>query len=252
VDNGFDLDGDGFTSCNGDCDDSSAAVSPSALELCYDAIDNDCDGITLSADADGDGFQSMIVCLADGDDCDDGEVTVYPFADDICDDGIDQDCYQGDLLGDLDGDGFDDPICGGLDCDDGDDWVYPGAFELCDNVDNNCSGSVDDSFWSLQGNPSWIPVGLSAGGWVTDSVPTCLQVGVSFWYSDFLTPMTPVEVNDGLGALSAATLTEDAWAVDASGEVLFGEIVVLSSPVSWIMGNGYTAMGGYVDPPVVP
>lgn len=39
-----DVDGDGFTPAQGDCDDSNATLSPDATELC-DGIDNDCTGI---------------------------------------------------------------------------------------------------------------------------------------------------------------------------------------------------------------
>ena len=38
-----DLDGDGYTACSGDCDDTQASAHPGAPELC-DGIDNDCDG----------------------------------------------------------------------------------------------------------------------------------------------------------------------------------------------------------------
>lgn len=42
IDEGFDADGDGFTACDGDCDDENDLVYPDALELC-DGLDNNCD-----------------------------------------------------------------------------------------------------------------------------------------------------------------------------------------------------------------
>lgn len=47
--NGFcepctDNDADGFTTCDGDCDDDNASTSPDATEVCADGIDNNCDG----------------------------------------------------------------------------------------------------------------------------------------------------------------------------------------------------------------
>ena len=43
VDEPFDLDFDGFTSCNGDCNDRHGGVNPDAPEIC-DGFDNDCNG----------------------------------------------------------------------------------------------------------------------------------------------------------------------------------------------------------------
>ncbi len=40
----IDADGDGFTGCAGDCDDTNAAVHPGALEAC-NGIDDDCNGV---------------------------------------------------------------------------------------------------------------------------------------------------------------------------------------------------------------
>lgn len=40
----LDLDGDGYTTCGGDCDDSNAAIHPNAAEAC-NMIDDNCDGI---------------------------------------------------------------------------------------------------------------------------------------------------------------------------------------------------------------
>jgi len=39
-----DLDADGFSTCDDDCDDGDATRSPGEAEICGDAIDNDCDG----------------------------------------------------------------------------------------------------------------------------------------------------------------------------------------------------------------
>ena len=47
-----DLDGDGFTINEGDCDEADNQVFPGALELCYDLRDNDCDGSYDSDDSD--------------------------------------------------------------------------------------------------------------------------------------------------------------------------------------------------------
>lgn len=51
VDEGFDQDSDGFLACSlgttpADCDDTDSLIHPGALEICGDAVDNDCDEIT--------------------------------------------------------------------------------------------------------------------------------------------------------------------------------------------------------------
>jgi hypothetical protein len=45
-----DIDGDGFSKTEGDCDDANAEISPAATEVCDDEIDNDCDELTDTAD----------------------------------------------------------------------------------------------------------------------------------------------------------------------------------------------------------
>jgi len=108
-----DLDEDGFTPADGDCDDGEENSFPGAAEIC-DAQDNDCDGTVPAgeSDADGDGY------LASADDCDDNSAAFNPGAPDICDDQLDQNCDGADSTSaDLDGDGV--SSCDG-DCDDND------------------------------------------------------------------------------------------------------------------------------------
>ena len=86
VDEDFDLDGDGVTTCGGDCDDTDVSVNPSGTEAC-NAADDDCDGLVDEGfDTDSDGWST---CEGD---CDDTNATVYPGATELLDDGVDQDC----------------------------------------------------------------------------------------------------------------------------------------------------------------
>jgi hypothetical protein len=39
-----DNDGDGWTTCNGDCDDGNPNVNPGQSEICSTGFDDDCDG----------------------------------------------------------------------------------------------------------------------------------------------------------------------------------------------------------------
>ncbi|MFT4974490.1 MAG: hypothetical protein ACI8S6_000373 [Myxococcota bacterium] len=174
-----DADGDGFDVDDGDCNDSDATISPSAVELC-DGIDNDCDGLvdedvtrTAFADADEDGFgdpdTGADVCefsdgaVANANDCDDTDDATYPGSTEVCD-GRDNDCdtlvdedVTTTFYADADADGYGDPgaweeacaapagmVVDGTDCDDTTDAANPASAEICDEIDNDCDDDVDE------------------------------------------------------------------------------------------------------------
>jgi hypothetical protein len=162
IDEGFDNDQDGYTTCGGDCDDSDPNTNPEAAEVCDDGADNDCDGdIDEELDEDGDGFTGC-----DGD-CDDSDPDISPGASEKCD-GKDNDCdgitdeenaegcvtYYEDVDYDTYGVAGDTKcLCAPEefytttmvgDCDDNNSAINPGVVEVCDEVDNNCDGQVDE------------------------------------------------------------------------------------------------------------
>lgn len=136
----YDQDGDGYSVCGTDCDDSDAGVHPGATEVC-DGVDQDCNGTvdesTECYDDDGDGFTE-----SDGD-CNDADASVHPGAIEDFENGIDDDCDGAVDAGgaDADGDGF--SVLGG-DCDDYDSSRSPSAVEVADGVDNDCDGIIDE------------------------------------------------------------------------------------------------------------
>ncbi len=187
-----DVDGDGFSVEDGDCNDDNFRIHPGADEVC-NGLDDDCDtlidedpidGDTFYADLDGDGYGDPIdtteACsvpegfVENNDDCAADDATTYPGAVEICDD-LDNDCDAAvdeeaeDMMpwyldADLDGFGDDamvvmscdpvaDRIARGGDCDDSEVTVFPGAAEFCDGIDNDCDGIVDDD--AIFGTRTW-------------------------------------------------------------------------------------------------
>ncbi len=214
IDEDFDEDGDGVTTCgpdlnfgtnDDDCDDSSAtgAVNyPGNVELC-DGLDNDCDLLIDELfDEDGDGTTS---CGDDGilgtedDDCNDNNAQIEPDIWDDCDgvdvncnDLVDEDCDTGSGSGGLfcyadeDQDGIGgsgtvqtsdtdctDPGESGTtgDCNDSNNAIYPGAIETPGNgIDEDCDGADQQS--NCTG-----PLVSASEGSANDGNPTTLVTG---------------------------------------------------------------------------
>ncbi|MFM7310282.1 MAG: putative metal-binding motif-containing protein, partial [Flavobacteriales bacterium] len=175
----YDNDLDGFTNCDGDCDDFNPLIFPNANEACNNADDN-CNALIDEGllyteyfeDYDGDGYGTVSLgtfCVAPlngallSGDCDDSQWEVSPASEELCnelddncnnlvDDGLNETLY----FMDADGDGYGSDSLGyfcfnpaasseiGGDCDDNNAMVYPTNTEVCNDMDDDCSGSIDD------------------------------------------------------------------------------------------------------------
>lgn len=133
----YDVDGDGFTTLT-DCNDDVFEINPDAIEIWYDGVDQNCDGLNdFDQDQDGDDSADY-----GGTDCDDTNAATFNDAATYYVDG-DMDgygdgsnfivaCAQPPGTSDLPGD-----------CDDTRDDVYPGAPGTQEGIDNNCNGAIE-------------------------------------------------------------------------------------------------------------
>ncbi len=173
---------EGYVFYDDDCDDTNPDIHPFHEELC-DEIDNNCNGLIdetgnlfFYADVDEDGFgdpntelQTCVVpegYVTNNQDCDDIDPSVHPNASELCN-GIDDDCdgtADNNAVDaplwyfDIDGDGFGSAFItvnectqpvgylpDNSDCDDTRASVNPNAQEVCNNLDDDCSGAIDDN-----------------------------------------------------------------------------------------------------------
>ncbi len=103
----------------GDCDDTNPIRNPGLPEQVADGYDNNCDGVeTCYQDADRDGFRTDATTVTAATTC--ARANGLALA-----------------------------TVPRVDCVDNDPAIYPGATELCDDVDNNCSGTIDETFTNL-------------------------------------------------------------------------------------------------------
>ncbi len=126
-----DLDGDGYTEAEGDCNDDNDEVFPGAPAQC-DLQDNDCDGNLEPDELIDDDLDGWPLCA----DCADEEAAVNPGASEICD-GRDNNCdflLLPDEDVDVDMDSY--PLCD--DCNDLAPAIHPGAEEQCNGLDDDC------------------------------------------------------------------------------------------------------------------
>jgi len=205
---GLDSDGDGYSLCDGDCDDGNMIFNPAALDPVGDGWDTNCDGLD-GVDLDNDQFASV---SSGGEDCDDSDPSVNPAAPEVTGDGIDQNCDGLDLV-DADGDGYGDQAGGGEDCDDTDPSVHPGFWEQAeDGLDSNCDG--------LDGAELLVVTGTGATDyWGAGIASTCDLDG------------------DGLPDIAASY---SGWGPHGSIRILFGPILTgatMASPDAIIEGT---------------
>ncbi len=177
IDEGFDQDGDGFTTCGGDCNDGNPSIHPLASEVC-NGIDDDCDGTrdegfgitSYVLNPSGEGFIQIIIPVGAGCSVGKGECsangTVRCAADQrsvFCDavalpPGVEGPAGNDNCYDDRDNDCDGKPDFADTDCQ---------GPEVCDGFDNNNNGQIDETWANQLGTPCFVGIGLCRSKGVT-------------------------------------------------------------------------------------
>jgi len=270
-----DIDGDGYTTSDGDCNDGDAAVHPDADEAC-NGVDDNCDGevdegvtTTWYQDADGDGYgnpnASVDACEApdqmvdNASDCDDLDASVSPDgielcneADDDCDGDIDEDATDGGpWYHDADSDEYGDPdsyettceqpsgtVTDDSDCDDDDDQVFPGSTATetpGDGIDTDCDGADVCDDLDCDGQADLLVVGYNDDDGSYGDANILLYYGTDFADAD----ATEFEGLSGWSA-GARDLNQDGYVDLVIGNHTDGSSRYVDSYVYWGSASGYS------------
>jgi len=166
-----DLDRDGFSLAEGDCNDEDETVYPGALDVVGDGIDQNCDHVD-GLDADGDGHAGT---GTGGLDCNDDDRYICPGCEETGWDGIDQDCDNADLFDFVEvaagGDhtcalkSTTEIVCWGRDAElqVSNRPVVPGWKHIAAGQNFNCAVNLDGSIYCWGENDEGQVTGLPAG-----------------------------------------------------------------------------------------
>ena len=220
-----DADGDG-SPAGVDCDDNDPARSPAFVEIPYNAVDEDCDGVACwDVDDDGQNWPT---------DCDDSDPAVNTAAIEVCGNGKDDDCVGGD------------EACVVIDTGTGDTGSPPVDTGASPSADSDGDGVLDsqDWFWvrdsNADGNPDspcvFMPAAFGSVGepWVSSDVIVQgpFAPGEDYHTLDF-TYQLPIAYDlDGDGLNDSACLDGIAtFSGGASGSLRFVSSVAASGTV---------------------
>lgn len=227
VDEGFDVDGDGWVSCaipgrKADCDDKDPKVNPGAAEVCNN-VDDNCDGITDEGfDKDGDGFYSCVRGTTAAD-CDDTDAKIKPGATETCN-GKDDDCN-----GKIDD--------------------IPAIIDSTISTGNAFLGSPVSANWSVTGNAQFgTAIASPAPGFVRLNDEVSNVSGALWWKGSYLfdafdmTALITIQDKPGADGMSFAWVSgTDYGAVGGPGSAL--GVVGLAGPGYAVIIDTYTNTG---------